>query len=149
MNRVQLTDNFYLDEFVDPSTYAARGKRSIELIDMRIVYACQYIRDHLGYITVNNWANYKNGKKYVESGLRSPFTKTGAKFSQHKYGRAADIKVAGKSPAEVHAFIKAHEQFFIERQWITTMEELDDTPTWTHIDCRFTGLDKLLIVSGK
>jgi len=146
MNRVQLTENFYLDEFIDPSTYAARGAKSIQLIDMRIVYACQYIRDHLGSVTVNNWA--KSGQ-YKESGLRSAFTKTGAKFSQHKFGRAADIKVAGKTPAEVHAFIKAHEQFFIERQWITTMEELEDTPTWTHIDCRFTGLDKLSIVSGK
>lgn len=146
MNRVKITDNFYLDEFIDPSTYISRGEKSIQLIDMRIVYACQYIRDHLGAITVNNWAK---GGQFKESGLRSPFTKTGAKFSQHKYGRAADIKVAGKTPAEVHAFIKANEQFFIERQWITTMEELEDTPTWTHIDCRFTGLDHLLIVSGK
>ena len=146
MKRVQLTDNFYLDEFIDPSTYAARGARSIELIDMRIVYACQFIRENLGALIVNNWAT---AGQYKESGLRSPFTKTGAKYSQHKYGRAADIKISGKTPSEVHAFIKANEKYFIERQWITTLEELQDTPTWTHIDCRFTGINHLNIVSGK
>lgn len=146
MKRVQISENFYLDEFIDPSTYAARGARAIELIDMRIVYACQYIRDHLGAVTVNNWAS---GGQYRLSGLRPFNTTTGAKFSQHKYGRAADIKVAGKTPAEVHEFIKANAQYFIERQWITTLEELQDTPTWTHIDCRYTGKDHLYIVSGK
>jgi hypothetical protein len=146
MRRVRVTENFFLDEFIDPSTYAARGARSIELMDMRIILAVQYIRDHLGPVTVNNWVN--GGKRRL-SGLRPHNTTTGARWSQHKYGRAIDMQVQGKTPAEVHQFIMDNERLFIEKQWITTIEELEDTPTWTHIDCRYTGMDKMNIVSGK
>jgi hypothetical protein len=144
MTRVKLTDNFYLDEFIAPEIYSVRGARSVELLDMRIVLACQFIREGIGKsIIVNNWIR---GGQYRESGLRSATTRTGAKWSQHKYGRAADIKVAGMSPDEVYLWLKGHEQTMVERQWITTIEDTNHTPTWLHIDCRYTGADKFRIV---
>jgi hypothetical protein len=67
-------------------------------------------------------------------------------MSQHKFGRAIDIKVSGMTPREVFAIVKAHEDYLIENQIITTIESLSMTPTWLHLDCRFTGLDRFLIV---
>jgi hypothetical protein len=144
VNRILVTDNFYLDEFIDPVTYSARGARSIELMDMRIILAVQHLRELTGKpITVNNW--HKRGSLRLR-GYRPEGTRTGAKWSQHKHGRALDFHIAGMTTAEVHALIMAHEQFFVERQWITVIEDARDTPSWTHIDCRYTGEDKIRVV---
>ena len=58
MNRIKITDNFYLDEFIDPITYSERGERSIQLMDMRIILAIQHLREVINKpITINNWAS--------------------------------------------------------------------------------------------
>jgi hypothetical protein len=144
MKRIAVTDNFFLDELIDPVTYSARGARSIELIDMRIVLALQHLREVSGRaITVNNW--HKGGSLRLR-GYRPEGTRTGAKWSQHKYGRAIDFHIEGLSVTQAQLLVLQHEQFFIERQWITVMEDARDTPGWTHIDCRYTGQDKIRIV---
>ncbi|MFO0387607.1 MAG: hypothetical protein ACK505_12570 [Flavobacteriales bacterium] len=144
MKRIQVTDNFYLDELIDPVTYAARGERSLQLMDMRIILALQYLREIIGKpITVNTWARRGN---LSLRGYRPEGTRTGAKWSQHKFGRALDFNVDGMTTREVHAVIMQHERYFIERGWITTIEDARDSPTWVHIDCRYTGLDKILVV---
>lgn len=145
MNRVKITDNFYLDEFIDPATYAARGTSSIELLDMRIVMGIQYLREQSGrVITINNWAT---GGQYKESGLRRFDTKTGAKWSQHKYGRAIDTKWQGWTIKQAFDFVVSHQNYLIDRQLITTIENISATPTWLHLDCRYTGMDKFKIVN--
>lgn len=144
MNRIKITDNFYLDEFIDPITYSERGERSIQLMDMRIILAIQHLREVINKpITINNWSSRG---QFRESGLRRADTRTGARWSQHKYGRALDFRVSGMTPREVHQVIHQHQQTFIERQWLTTLEDARDTPSWTHIDCRYTGKDSFLIV---
>jgi hypothetical protein len=144
MNRIKITDNFYLDEFIDPITYSERGEKSIQLMDMRIILAIQHLREVINKpITINSWASRG---QFRESGLRRADTRTGARWSQHKYGRALDFRVSGMTPREVHQVIHQHERTFIERQWITTLEDVRDTPSWTHIDCRYTGKDSFLIV---
>jgi len=112
---------------------------------MRIIMAVQYLREKTGLsITINNWAT---GGQYKESGLRRMDTTTGARWSQHKYGRALDLKVSGKSPKEVHAIIHEHSKYLVDNQLLTTVENVNATPTWTHIDCRYTGLDRILVVN--
>jgi hypothetical protein len=144
MKRIQVTDNFFLDEFIDPVTYSARGARSIELMDMRIVLALQHLREITSRaIVVNNWV--KKGSLRLR-GYRPEGTRIGAKWSQHKHGRALDFHIAGMTTTEVHALIMAHEKFFVERQWITVIEDARDTPSWVHIDCRYTGEDKIRVV---
>jgi hypothetical protein len=144
MNRIKLTENFYLDEFICPEIYSARGAKAISLIDIRIVYAAQFIRDVIGKsIHVNSWWN---GGNLHERGLREWNTSTGARWSQHKYGRAFDFHVDGMTPAQVHAVITQNSQTLIKNEWITTLEDTRDTPTWTHCDCRFTGLDHIQVV---
>lgn len=154
MTRVPLTPNFFLDEFIDPSIYAERGARSRELLDYRIPIAAQAVYDacredygdSFHGLLINTWANSKRKVKRRESGLRQFNTRTGAKWSQHKYGRACDFQPLGITIQQLFNAIKKREKFFIERQLITTIENLKWTPTWLHIDCRFTGLDRFLIV---
>jgi hypothetical protein len=48
---------------------------------------------------------------------------------------------------QLFAILKAHEDEFVSQGLITTVENIDFTLTWLHIDCRNTGIDKLLIVN--
>jgi len=144
MKRHKITQNFYLDEFICPEIYSARGEKAKSLIDIRIVLAVQFLRDTIGKpIHINNWWN---GGSLDERGLRVPDTGTGARWSQHKYGRGCDFHVEGLKPSQVHAVILQNEEMLITRQWITVLEDVRDTPTWVHIDCRYTGADSIQIV---
>ena len=144
MKRIKVNDFFYLDEFIPPEIYSVRGAKSIALMDDRIIEGVTLLRKYAGVpFVINNW---QAGGKFDESGLRLQNTRTGAKWSQHKYGRALDIKPKGMTIRQLFAILKAHEDEFIEKKLITTVENIDKTLTWLHIDCRYTGLDKFLIV---
>ena len=141
---MKIADNFDLREFVDPETWQLLGEKSRWLIDDRIINCAAALRAITGKaVTINNW---HTGGQYHESGLRSPFTTTGAKFSQHKFGRAVDCKVEGMTAEEVRQLIKQHWLHF-KSVGLTTIEK--DTPTWVHLDCRNTGLETLLEVPFK
>jgi len=145
MKRIQVSEHFFLDEFIDPIIYGKWGAKSISFLDHRIVLAAQFIREKTGKsVTINNWSS---GGQYKESGLRRFDTRTGARMSQHKFGRAIDVKVSGMTPTQVFAILKANERYLIDNQIITTIENVAFTKTWAHVDCRLTGLDHLLVVN--
>lgn len=133
--------NFVVQELVPPDVYQALGDRAWELLDYRAVFTLQQLRDHLGPITVNNW---HTGGSYKESGLRSPFTNTGAKFSQHKFGRAFDCKFRNYTPRQVADYVLARPSEF---PYLTTIENPDATPTWFHFDTRNHGRQGVWIVN--
>jgi hypothetical protein len=134
--------NFVLEEFVDPGTYKRYGEKSIWFIDPKVINIAQLLRDLTGSsVTINNW---KVGGSYSLSGLR-PFKSIGAKMSQHKFGRGIDVKIKGWTPEDIHELIKDNWVLF-KKEGLTVIEDVSLTPSWTHLDCRFTGLDYLLIV---
>ena len=136
---MKVSKNFDLREFIDPLTYQQRGDKSIQLIDDRIIILAQFVRDHFNAaVTIND---YWKGGHYFESGLRRWDTTTGAELSQHKFGRAIDIKVEGIPPMNVRDEIRRNWGVF-QAAGLTCIEK--NTPTWTHLDCRYTGLDELL-----
>lgn len=144
MSRIKISDNFFLDEFVSREIYQSRPDRGRSFLDPRIIWACQWLRDVTGRpVRLNNWWD---GGKLQERGHRNWSTKTGATWSQHKFGRAGDVSVDGMTPRKVVELIRQHEKFFVGNGWITTLEDPAFTPTWTHLDCRWTGLDRILIV---
>jgi hypothetical protein len=144
MNRIKVSDNFYLDEFIPREIYTARPDHGRSLLDARVIYVAQWLRDITGRpVRLNNWWD---GGKLQERGLRSWDTKTGARWSQHKFGRAGDCSVDGLTPTQVHGILLKNEAFLIKNAWITTLEDPSHTPTWTHFDCRWTGLNRILIV---
>ena len=140
---MQVSKNFVLQEFIDPDTYKKWGDKSIWFIDPKVIHIAQLLRDKSGRaVTINNWSV---GGLYKLSGLRPLDATIGAKLSQHKFGRAIDVKIQGYNPEQVHDLIKNNWLEFKEIG-LTTLEDLSLTKTWTHIDVRNTGKDDLLIV---
>ena len=122
--------HFQLHELVPQDVHEARGEAAWELLDPRILITADAIRDTFGPTTINDW---RDGGLFKESGLRSFDSTTGAKLSQHRYGRAIDVKCKDATPQEVHAYILANPDKFPH---VTTLEDIAATPSWTHCDCR-------------
>lgn len=136
-------DYFKTQEFVSKAVYEKYGEKSIWFIDPRIKKLANFTREFFGKsVTINNWLW---GGQYDQSGFREPESTTGASMSQHRYCRGIDIKVAGMTPKAVHEAIMANEKAFIEAG-LTTLEDIADTPFHVHMDIRWTGLNKILIV---
>ena len=107
------------------------------LMDERILRTLDHIRMHYGKpVTVNNW---HQGGTFTLRGFRPMNSTTGAKYSQHKFGRAADFDVQGIGPEQVRKDIRSG--LF---PLITCVE---DNINWVHIDVRNTS--RLLEVHPK
>ena len=140
---MKVAENFIIQEFVPKEIYEKFGERSIQFVDPKIIQVVQTLRELLGKsITVNNW---HSGGQYNESGFRTPNTSTGAGLSQHKFGRAADIKVDGMTSKEVYDFIIKHKAFLMPKG-LTTLENINATPTWVHCDVRYNSENKDLLI---
>jgi hypothetical protein len=143
-NTIKISKNFWLSEFLPPDVFEMSPVAGIWFLDPKIISVAQFIRDRFGKpITINN---YLDGGNYINSGYRDPHCEVGATFSQHKFGRAADLKVEGEDPEEIRKDIKQNWALY-KAAGLTTIEA--GTPTWLHVDCRWTNQDNLLIVKGK
>ena len=85
----KLSTNFRVKEFA-----CTDGSDPI-FIDSDLVNVLQKVRDHFGKAVTINSA-YRTPTKNKAVG--------GEVFSQHLYGRAADIRISGVSPAKVGAY---------------------------------------------
>lgn len=141
---MQLTKDFILQEFVPSEIYTQFGDKSIWFIDPKIPVIVQALRDIFGVpVVINNW---HTGGHYNNSGYRTPKCTEGALLSQHRFGRAADLKPSGMTIRA--AMDKVKENYpMLKELGLTTVENIASTPTWLHIDTRWTGLDDLLIVN--
>jgi len=140
--------NFDIEEFVPPEVFKDFGMNSKWFINKIVVNLAQFIRDYFEKtVTINNWSYWKPGMggNYKERGFRLPDSKTGAKLSQHRLGNACDFSIKGLTADEVRAEIMKFGDEFLD-VGLTTMESAQFSPTWCHIDCRNTGLNKILIV---
>ena len=141
---MKVSNNFYLQEFVDEGTYASWGDSCIWFVDPRIITLAQFIRERLGKpCTINNW---HGGGKFQYSGFRPPKCTVGASLSQHRFGRAIDLKVKGMTADEVRSHIEEHWFLYHKATALSTIEDGNDAPSWCHIDIRTTGMDELKIV---
>ena len=138
---MKVSEHFVIQEFVPESIFEKYKENSIWFINPQVFNMAEFIRAYFNKpIIINNW---NQGGTYQESGYRLPDTTTGAKLSQHKRGAAIDIKFEGANYSEVRKEILANEDKFLA-SGITTIE--DGTATWLHIDCRFTMMNKILVV---
>ncbi len=120
--------NFIVQEFVDRDVFEARGQAAWDLLCPKLLIVVDTLRKRYG--PINNW---HTGGPFHESGLRDPFTKTGAKWSMHKLGRAVDLKFSNVTPIEVQEYILSHPE---EYGTLTCMENAAITKTWLHADTR-------------
>lgn len=140
---LKLTKNFHMCEFMPKNIYEKFGKNCTWFLDPRVPLICQYLRDVLARrVTVNTW-KFDNLKIYDQSGFRQNDSPIGAVHSQHKFGRAADIKIDGMHPEDVRQFIRK-EFKNLSVLGLSTIEK--HTPTWVHFDVRDTGLDEIFEV---
>jgi len=127
MERKKVSANFFEDEFLHPN------ETDISKVDPKLIVIAQWIREQIGKsVTINNYAT---GGQYKESGLRDINTKTGAKKSAHKEGKAIDIKVKGMLASDVF-------DWCIDRQtelYALGVREIENkvyTKSWTHLSTR-------------
>jgi hypothetical protein len=141
---MKVSEHFFIEEFVPPEIFKQFGSNSIWFIDPKIIKVAEFFRTFFKVpITINDW---HTGGHYKESGYRTPDTTTGSKYSQHKRGSACDLKLPNFDYHELRKIIIANENTFLGAG-VTTVES--DTPTWLHVDCRYTGLNKILFVPYK
>jgi hypothetical protein len=135
---LKVSTNFYLSEFIDPDTYKRFGDSSIWFIDPQIIQVAQFIRTRFARsVTIN-------GGGYKYSGFRPPACKIGAKLSQHRFGRAIDIKT--DNMPEIYQDILSSSKLYM-KVGLTTIENIEATPTWLHLDCRWTKEDQIRVVN--
>ena len=90
MNRVQLTNNLFLDEYIPESLYRKYESKPhilVGLIDKCLVLADQMLRKEFGPVTINNW--WSGGDRNW-SGVRTSDSSYFSQTSQHSLGRASD-----------------------------------------------------------
>ena len=144
MVRIQLTENFYLDEFIDKDTYLsyeAKGElwKLTLCLDKRIINGVQLLRDKIGVpLVINNWST---GFNRNWSGLRNNKSPYYSETSQHSYGRAIDV-VSGLGGELMRKFIDKHWVDF--KPYFTRVEGGVD---WLHVDCGYVdNNDKITVV---
>jgi hypothetical protein len=143
---MKVSKNFDLWEFVSKKILAQGEKTALLTVDKRIITVAQAIRDDIDRGVFIN--TYNLGGHLENSGVRDFDTPIGAKYSQHKYGRAIDIKVPSMNHKEVVERIMKREMFFFNLG-VRRIESLEATPTWIHIDLGVSNLDQSGIIIFK
>jgi hypothetical protein len=146
---MRISKNFISQEFLSKSFHdylTNRGLNPMGWIDRDIVAFCEWlkIKCNGANIIINDW--YWGGK-YQYSGFRE-HDDIGAELSQHKYKCAVDIKVDSYTPKQIRQIIVDNFTYINKVFGITTIEKIEFTPTWNHIDKRWTGLNYLNEVRG-
>jgi len=140
---MKLNEHFDLREFVPPEIWKAYAENSVWFIDPRTVAIATAYREHFKCpIIINNW---HTGGSLTMRGYRPPDAKTGARLSQHRFGRAFDCHFIGVTAQDVFREIVANFAKF-HAVGLTTLEDVAHTPTWLHSDCRATQKNEPLIV---
>ena len=140
---MKLTTNFRLEEFVPCGIYDAYKDNSIWFLDRRIVAIAEFIRDEFDKpMTINNW---HSGGHFHWRGYRTPSIAIGAKFSQHRLGRAIDFNIQGLESDEVYDHLMA-KSWWLRDLGVGAIEHKEKARTWTHIDLRWHKGEEILIV---
>lgn len=129
-----MPQHFTVPELVPPDLYKLRGDEALIVMDARILWTLDALREHFGVpITVNNW---QSGGPFQQRGFRND-AGTGALLSQHRYGRAVDFDIQGITAAEFRALVKTG-QLIGQMIHITAIEETNagQPISWVHCDCR-------------
>jgi len=133
---MKLNTYFEMQEFLPPEEYklVESSENPLEafykLVDKRIIDLAVFVREFFGKpVRVNTW---HLGGQFKERGWRNKRTKTGAKYSDHKIGKAFDFNVVGLTDNEVKEKIMQNEKLFYAAG-VRRMEHKNYATTWTHL----------------
>lgn len=148
MTRIQVSPNFYLDEFIDPFTYFREPDNGLSKVDPALFKLAQLLRDKYGKsISINGWwkhlpenliafnplqfLNEMIAKKVsVWSGLRTSLCTIGAPKSAHKLGKAIDPKGDEKIFMQI---VRDNAKQFYDLG-LCRLEDISITNGWLHMD---------------
>lgn len=143
-----ISEHFDIREFVSKQTFDSLGiEECKKLVGIKVVSLAEVLRSHFGYgMTINNW---HKGGNFNWRGLRIEGCGVGKITGQHyvKPLNAIDFNITNFTPLQVYNQILKNEAKFLEAG-ITRMENIKDTPTWTHVDMKVTKLKTIQIVNG-
>jgi hypothetical protein len=120
---------FTAEELVPKAIHAKLGDNILHLFDPRILKMADTMRERYGKMLINNWAF---GGENEFSGFRPPFCQIGAKFSQHRYGRALDLHPQEAEVADIIHDLQARP----DRRCYEHITAVELDVSWLHIDCR-------------
>jgi hypothetical protein len=132
---------FAIEELVPPEVHSLLGDQAWDLFDPSALLTLDALREEFGPLRINNW---HIGGTYKESGYRLSTSPTGAPQSKHKLGQAFDLKPSRITPRELYDGILA-----TPKRWplLTTLENIEHTPTWVHFDVRANPSEGIRIVN--
>lgn len=140
---MKVSEHFDIREFVDPTTFAQQSSRSVDAIDKKLINIAEYIRTKIDQpVTINNW---HLGGQFKESGLRNKNSTTGAKLSQHKLGKAIDVKASGYAGDDWYEFVKIQAKELYDLG-VRRIEHKSLATTWLHIDLKEHGKKCIQVV---
>lgn len=143
--------DFDIEELMPPPSLLRKRLWSAWHPQPAICKALQLVRDLVDApVWCNTWAHGPGS--FRERVVRPPRTSTGATYSQHIRGLAADFHVPSLTPKAVWEILHKHEADLM-RVGVTTLESLEATSHdngkrwgWIHMDCRYSTLGHLQIV---
>ncbi len=130
------TKHFHIEEIMPPPWGGVPALPALWYFDKRILETADMMRERYGKAYINNW-NW--GGKNRWGGWRPFDCEIGSMWSQHKFGRALDIKFADVTAEEVRDELRRHGRASRTFRHITTVE---NKVSWVHIDCRMRGEQK-------
>jgi hypothetical protein len=128
MERIELSTNLFLDEYIPKAEYMEFKDSPgvlIRKLNPALIRADQLMRDVFGPVEINNW--WDDGEKEF-SGWRPSGCKTGAALSDHHEGNASDKTFKNATPEEVREWLKNGNW---QRLHITVIEEFEGMD-WVH-----------------
>lgn len=148
MERISVSNNFFLDEFVDPFTFFTDADHGLTKLDPKLIECVQLLREKANHsININNWwgyyvsnkgklsnsqiiSNIESGNYSKWSGFRSVKCPIGAKASAHKLGKGADPKGDQKALFKI---VKDNAKEFYDLG-LRRLEDPKITKGWLHMD---------------
>lgn len=140
----KISDNFYTAELVHPRFLELFGARAKWYISQWQIDTAEFIRDFFNRPVIIN--DYMWGGKMQNRGTRPPNSTVGAYYSQHKMMMAIDFHIKGLTIDHIYNVILSNQSVFMQHG-ITTIESVEFTPGWIHVDGRRTNMDDMLIIA--
>ena len=140
--------HFEIYEIVCPHIYEEYGEQAWQFVPQWMAETLDKLREFFNApITINNyhWGGNlsQRGIRCIKCRLVQDRLKTGAIYaSPHYTFQALDFNVKGMTAKEVYQTILDNQKEF---KHIKRMENIEYTPSWTHIDTKPTGQNKIYI----
>lgn len=120
----------YVSKYFKNHELLPKGFEDISVIDENLLMTIDQIREMIGLpMTINNW---HTGGLRQWCGYRTKACKIGAKKSQHRLGKAADLHCASMSAEDMRTLVRKA----IAEGGLAHIGGIEKDVNWLHVDVR-------------